>query len=249
MNTQELTGLLEQKFRNDDGVMFLTEVANSTGGGARRFADAVTVDLWPSRGYSIQGYEIKVSKSDLEHELQDVTKWEAVGQFCDKWWLVVGDKTIVDLERLPAIWGVMYPTKTGKLRILKPASKLKPKPFTKGFMASLLRKAADHNDFKMKLNAEYRRGWSEGLEKGSKRSADNCGCERFRKNVETFEKASGIKIEDYGGERLGEDFKAFREGRISLRSMRMSEGHIARSLKTMTEKVESLQDSLKEEKF
>lgn len=84
MNTGELTNLLADKFKNDISTMFLTEVANSTGGEARRFADAVTIGLWPSKGYSVEGYEIKVSKSDLEHELQDITKWEAVGQFCDR---------------------------------------------------------------------------------------------------------------------------------------------------------------------
>ena len=248
MNTQKLTGLLEQKFRNDQGVMFLTEVANTTGGGARRFADAITFDLWPSRGYSIQGYEIKISKSDLEHELQDITKWEAVGQFCDKWWLVVGDKAIVDLQRLPATWGVMYPTKTGKLRILKPASKMKPKPFTKGFLASLMRKAGDHNGMITKLQNEYFRGREKGIELGKQNnpSTSSRKDDQLRKNVDEFEKASGISIGNYGGDRIGKEFEEFQKDKSNIRTMLMCAGNIARTLKTMTEIVESIQKSLTE---
>ncbi|MBW8036290.1 MAG: hypothetical protein FVQ79_11830 [Planctomycetes bacterium] len=246
MNTFELTELLARKYKTDTGVLFIKEVANSTGSNTRRYADAVTVSLWPSKGYLIQGYEIKVSKSDLEHELQDVTKWEAVGQFCDKWWLVVSDKKIVDLERLPAVWGVMYPTKSGAMRILKPATKLSPKPFTRGFMSSLLRKAADHCKVSNKLAAEYTRGRNDGYRAGQESTHSSCDREnkRLQESIEAFEKASGVKIEIYGSERLGEDFKLWREGKGKLSAMLLSVGRIEISLQKTNKNLETLKGCL-----
>lgn len=246
MNTYDLTNLLAEKFKNDVGTMFLTEVANSTGGNARRFADAVTIGLWPSKGYCVEGYEIKISKSDLEHELQDITKWEAVGQFCDKWWLVVSDKSFVDLQRLPPAWGVMYPTKSGTLRVLKPATKLEAKPFTKGFFASVLRKGADHSGMIQKLQAERYAGRQEGIEQGKKTASRGlCDCERLKNKIDVFEKASGIELQNYGGDRLGEDFKDFRSGKSSLHSMKLSIKHLARTIQNMNDDLAKLQEYLK----
>jgi hypothetical protein len=57
------------------------EVANSTGGGAVRSADAVAMSLYPSRGLRLHGFEIKVSRSDWLHELKQPDKSVAVQRF------------------------------------------------------------------------------------------------------------------------------------------------------------------------
>ena len=42
------------------------EVGNSTGADCRRHADAVAINAYPSRGFEVRGFEIKVSRSDLQ---------------------------------------------------------------------------------------------------------------------------------------------------------------------------------------
>src|ERR1700722_2637360 len=81
------------------------EVQNGTGwehnrpGKKARRADALAFGIWPSRGYAVHGFEIKRSRSDWLRELTDVAKADAIGSFCDRWWLVVADtKVALDSE-------------------------------------------------------------------------------------------------------------------------------------------------------
>lgn len=86
------------------------EVPNGTGSNVSRRADAIALGLWPSRGYEIHGYEVKVSRGDVRKELNDPSKADAVGRFCDYWWLVVEDLSIIDGLVVPSTWGILAPT-------------------------------------------------------------------------------------------------------------------------------------------
>lgn len=75
---------------------FLEQVRNSTGWKrTERYADAVAMSLWPSRGLEVHGFEIKVSRSDVLKELRDPEKAAPIMRFCDRWWLVLGDKDLI----------------------------------------------------------------------------------------------------------------------------------------------------------
>ena len=87
----------------------LWEVANSTGWKTKRHADAVAIGIWPSHGYAIHGVEVKRSRADLMREFKDPSKADAVGAYCDHWWLVLADAKIADGVQLPASWGVLAP--------------------------------------------------------------------------------------------------------------------------------------------
>ncbi len=50
-----------------------------------RAADAVAMDLWPSKGLEIHGHEVKVSRSDWLSELKQPEKCEPVKRYCDRW--------------------------------------------------------------------------------------------------------------------------------------------------------------------
>ena len=89
------------------------EVSNGTGSEARRHADAVAMNLWPSRGLAIHGFEFKVYRNDWLRELQNPAKAEPVAQYCDYWWLVTGPGIVKDGE-LPDTWGLME-VQEGKL--------------------------------------------------------------------------------------------------------------------------------------
>ena len=114
------------------------EVSQSTGHYSGRRADAVVMNLWPSKQHQIHVMEVKVTRGDFMNEMKDLTKWEAIGQFANFFWLCtpVG---LVSVDEVPKSWGLMELTKGG-LRVKKQApANTSPKEITKGFAASLLR--------------------------------------------------------------------------------------------------------------
>ena len=119
------------------------EVANGTGSDARRRADAIAMNLWPSRGLAIRGFEIKVSRSDLKREQADPEKAETIAAYCDEWW-IVGPKDLVrdiDLE-IPLAWGLMEVGAKG-LHTRRRAEKTEAKPLPRAFVAAVLRRASE----------------------------------------------------------------------------------------------------------
>lgn len=119
----------------------MPEVADGTGAAHKRWADAVAMNLWPSRGLELHGFEFKVSRSDWVRERQRPEKAEQVARFCDRWWLVLSRSEILAPGELPATWGLMVLNGDGKLKTVTPAAKREPEPMTQPFMASLLRAA------------------------------------------------------------------------------------------------------------
>ncbi len=116
------------------------EVANSTGARGNRYADAVMMSLWPSRGLELHGVEIKVSLSDWKREAADPTKAEAIAQFCDRWWIHTPKDLIKDVAELPPAWGLRE--FDGRAwRTINDAERTDVEPVTRGFLAALLRRA------------------------------------------------------------------------------------------------------------
>ena len=110
------------------------------GGRTVRTADAIAVDLWPSSGNLVHGFEVKVSRSDWLTELREPVKADSIRRYCDHWWLVVPDATIVRND-LPEGRGVLAVGRDGNLRIRTRAPRLDRKPMPPTFVASLLRAA------------------------------------------------------------------------------------------------------------
>ncbi len=183
------------------------EVGDSTGyRGERRRADCVVMGLWPSRGLHLEGIEIKVSRSDWIAELKSPEKADAIGKFVDFWWLAIADEKIVKDGELPANWGLLV--LDGKtLKVVKSAPQLQPEPLDRGFVAAILRRAAEAQD-EIRRNARH-----EGIKEGAasapeiqrrEQTAIEQDLEALRESVTAFEAASGIKIGDYNGGNLGE---------------------------------------------
>lgn len=106
-----------------------------------RTIDALAIDLWPSSGHLIHGFEVKVSRSDWLTELADPTKAEAFKPYCDHWWLVASDAAIVR-DDLPTGWGLLVPDRNGALRIKRRAPRLTRQDVPIGMLAAWLRAAA-----------------------------------------------------------------------------------------------------------
>lgn len=119
------------------------EVSDATGGRASRRADALALNLWPSRGLEIRGFEIKVSRSDLKRELDDASKAEAVGQFCHTWCLATPAGLVRAEDNVPPNWGLFEVTNhVGRFKRLptyRPADEIKAP--TRLFMAAVARAA------------------------------------------------------------------------------------------------------------
>lgn len=106
-----------------------------------RTIDALVIDLWPSSGHVIEGFEVKVSRSDWLTELKDPSKAEAFRPYCHRWWLVVPDVNIVR-DDLPEGWGLLALDRNGDLRIRRRTTHQDPLPMPVGMTAAWLRAVA-----------------------------------------------------------------------------------------------------------
>jgi hypothetical protein len=204
--TSTLEEMIDKRFPAP-GWCVLWEVANGTGWKTKRHADAVAIGIWPSHGYAIHGIEIKRSRADLMREFKDPSKADAVGKYCDHWWLVLADAKIADGVQLPASWGVLAPTNQ-LLRVVKKAPKLKPKAVDRSFFAALVRNVIagyvpkhEHDVLRERQRDEIvqeldrtRAYQREGLE---------LDLQRLKTTIEAFEKASGVEIGSYNAGNIG----------------------------------------------
>lgn len=177
---------------------FFGQVRSSTGS-ASRIADGIAMNMFRSRGYEINGFEIKVSRSDWLSELKNSSKAEEIFNYCDKFWLVVSDKDIVQNGELPKGWGLMV-LQGSRLIAKVRAERQEAKTIDLGFIASLLRNATDRlisrNTIEQRINNAYERG-KESKEWEVEREKKNT--EKYKDLVERFEEESGIKITGWHG--------------------------------------------------
>ena len=196
----------------------LEQVANCTGFGAGRWADVVVMSLWPSRGLTVSGFEIKVSRSDWKRELDDPAKSAEIQSYCDEWW-IVAPRGMIDPHELPPTWGLLEVDENGGCKAKKTAPALEPKPLSRAFIAAILRRASDNFD------AILRRETDAALRKGAENGADGTARElkraqedyaKLTARVSEFEAASGVEITyawDLGN--VGEAVRILRARRAS----------------------------------
>lgn len=193
---------------------FLSQVRNGTGFQRKpRTADALAMSLWPSRGLDLHGIEVKVSRSDWLHEKKDPAKAEEIFRFCDRWWLAVGDESIVQPGELPPTWGLLVP-RGGKLIAKVDAPKLEPIPMTRLFLAGMLRNAAESSADTAEISAAVAAALAEErkrsgetvkrLEEGFERRLDDA-----RRPLADFEAASGIQVSRWTAGKVGAALKEF----------------------------------------
>jgi len=118
---------------------YAEHVRSCAGFFARRTADFIAMDLWPSSGLPLHGFEVKCSRSDWLTELRDPSKADEFKRYMDRWWLVISDRAFVKPGELPVGWGLMALDKNGALRVVHHAPLLKPDPMPRTMFAALLR--------------------------------------------------------------------------------------------------------------
>lgn len=209
-DTDELRALLRERHSGSQWAL-CEEVHDSTGYARSRSCDAIAMNLWPSKGLELHGFEIKTSRSDYLNEIRDPDKADTFKRYMDRWWLVGSSKAIVKKD-LPAGWGFMWP-RNGKLVTSVGAPKLEPLPLPREMLAALLRRAVAPMEEQQRAirNAAYR----EGLERGKKSRGDGRdfawqSFQRLKRAIDDFEQRSGIRIKNWNGGDLGEAVKLVR---------------------------------------
>jgi hypothetical protein len=119
-----------------------SQVRSHAGFDARRTADFIAMDLWPSKGLLLHGHEIKVSRSDWLAELKHPEKAAEFIPYMNCWWLVVSDRSIIHDGELPSGWGLMAMS-GACLRVFKKAKRHDAKPLPPARLAAFLRAVAD----------------------------------------------------------------------------------------------------------
>lgn len=152
---QVLAALREGPFR-EGGYAWLYEVKNGTGWQRQdRFADALVVSCWPSRGIHFAGIEVKVDRSDWRRELDNPRKSAEIQRWCDYWW-VAAPEGVVEIGEVPETWGLTV-VSGKKVTTAKQAPKLEAEAPTPTFVASILRNQSQGQETAKR--AGYDEGW------------------------------------------------------------------------------------------
>lgn len=214
MTESQVASILRQRYP-EDRYAFLTQVRSSTGySSVTRTADAIVMGLWPSRGLHLEGFEIKVSRTDLQKELKSPAKAELIACYCDYWWLVVSDESIVrDIDEIPRQWGLMTVCKN-KIVIIKAAEKLEPRPIDRSFLASLMRCIQDatkgavpKSEIQSQLDQKFRDGIEQGkIELRNQEQLNSVRYQQLRASVDAFTERSGVRIDQFYGDHVGDLF-------------------------------------------
>lgn len=179
------------------------EVGDATGGRQTRWADAVTMGIWPSRGLELQGFEVKVSRSDWLREKANPMKSAPVQRFMDRWWVAVSDEKIVEDGELPPTWGLMV-LQGGKLVTKVKAPDLSPEPVTRSFMAALLRRSTENTVPKSAVDdivEARRKEIEERAANRRERELKHLREERdsLQRAIDDFARSSGVDIRSWEG--------------------------------------------------
>jgi hypothetical protein len=235
------------------GWAYFEEVSNGTGAFHSRTADGIAISLWPSRGYEADGFEIKLSRSDFLNEMKRPQKAEAIFRFVDRWWLVT-PKDLVKVEEVPKTWGLIF-LKGEKLFVQKHAPGLKPKPWSRAFVASLMRDIHEQYIPKKAMDVEFTRIKNEATERAKSDMKFRLQeLAKLEEDVREFEKASGIKIQDrwrHTPTQIGHAVNVVLEHGVDeqLKRIEHTRGRLAASVKDLDVAVELLRRERSGEKF
>jgi hypothetical protein len=188
------------------------EEAPQTSDRQGRRLDVLVVSLWRSRGYELDGVEIKVSLSDWKRELAEAAKadwwWNHVHRF---WVAVPAEITSKVRADLPTGWGLLSCTPEASTIVVNP-DKHSAVPLSWGTTIGLIR-AASGAGLNALTHAESR-GYQRGTDAAQHKAEQSTGDARLRESigvltakVAAFENASGLDIgkcwSDQDASRLG----------------------------------------------
>jgi hypothetical protein len=214
---------LLRTFYPKDSCALLPQVADRTGSPTRH-ADAIAMQLWPSRGLTIDGIEIKVDRRDWLRELEKPEKADVIYRFCDRWY-IAAPSGIVEKGELPPTWGLLEIITDKEAYIIRETVKA-PKNVDlvepgRAFLAALLRALQKNTVSERELQEARDQAHGKAtayIDERVKRETQllTQQVEKYQKAIATFEKASGVKIDGYwpeNNQNLGEAVRALTQSK------------------------------------
>ena len=196
------------------------EVGDATGSHQSRWADAVSMACWPSRGLRIHGFEIKASRSDWLREKKKPQKSDAVQRYCHHWVLVTAPDVIQDGE-LPPAWGHMV-LAGGKLRTKVAPPLLEPVALEAPFVAALLRRCGQVSAEQVAIavreatNTAREQAKVDAERELQRRLARN---DRAHQAVEQFRAETGVDLLGFDALQAGPAFAEYMKARRDVRNV------------------------------
>jgi len=179
--------------------------------GSRR-VDGIAMNLWSSRGFTLHGFEIKVSRSDWQSEKKRPAKAEAVTGYFDYWWLVAPNEEVIPRDEVPDGWGLLVIEGTClkvvvRARDRNGSNRRERNDMPRNFVARLLAKTAaqlarweELRPLVDDAEAEAHRRFEEGEKLGRKLEMEKTNDLRAQaKKVQEFQDATGLNICDRYG--------------------------------------------------
>lgn len=244
MRTPEIMAQLRARYQ-PPAFELLEQVASGTGAQREvRYADALAMSLWPSRGLHLHGFELKVSRGDFLREMKNPAKADAIAQRCHFWWIVAAERGMVIPDELPPTWGLLVP-RGGSLVAVKEAVLTEPEPPSWSFFAALVRALgkSDQGAFNSRLAeamATEREQHVQSMEmlRNELREENAASEAHLRKVLSTFHEASGINLLEHRWDlpQVGEAVRLIRAG--GLESYRSKLEWIGREFQSMQANLE-----------
>ena len=173
MNAGEVRAALRKKFNDHRRYAIAEEVGLTTGYSHRRL-DMMVLDCYNSNGFRIDGFEIKISTSDLRRELEDPEKHIAFFDVID-YYTIAAPAGVVEplMDIIPKRWGILVINEDGGTRYKRKPLALKDqkadRAVPRGFLASIVRSIQGLQPSAQELQEEYERGLQEGKAQAERR--------------------------------------------------------------------------------
>jgi hypothetical protein len=199
---------LKERYPAPEYALFF-EVANGVGAHRRRYADALAMSLFPSRGLDLHGFEVKTDRGDWRRELKDPEKADEIAAYCDFWWVVLPNLEIAKLDEVPRPWGVLVLEENGRtLRQAKRATELDAKPLDRAFVACILRRAHESMERSVTKRKAVESAYQKGVREGEGRAQTDVSVAKgearnLEASIKRFEERSGLQLNAYNGGDLG----------------------------------------------
>lgn len=189
ITARDVRELLRKRF-NPRRYSVMEEVGDATGAMQTRRLDMVVLSCWPSDGYAIEGIEIKVSKSDLKHELERPQKHNVFFGDID-FFSLAAPREIITMSLIPEKWGVyeVYKDKDGELRL-----KCKRRPIALSdepkksvslpFFASIVRNLRAESPINRAIQDAERRGYEKGRKDAGSNREIECALQKIHRQNE-----------------------------------------------------------------
>lgn len=239
LSALDIRKAIRKKYSDSRRYAVAEEVGLTTGYSHRRL-DMMVLDCYNSNGFRIDGFEIKISTSDLRRELEDPEKHIAFFDVIDYYTLAVPAGVVEPLiDIVPQKWGILIVNEDGTTRYKRKALALEDKKadraVPRGFLASVARSILERQPAEIELREEYERGVKDGEETANRHRGYMA--DRVKKDYQRLEEYDKLETRlglwGKDNDAIYDQFEAFRK--IDPESLSKGIARMIDQLKTVDE--------------